>query len=1624
MRWTEGPPLIVAVVALAAAVVEAQMMQQPQSAQINQNIGQQDASSLFTGTGTNLYYGVNLVPFGPEVGDHEVNPGLLTAGQTIDLHMFFPFYGGLYNYTTLSVNGYIGFATVLDQGPTINVGPDMTDWPRHEDPAMIAPYLCKQQIPQTLNPGMRSGVFYRLMMRQSLFGRQSNSNANLGGTYQSSFFGQPASLACPGTADSYVRCDPNADYFLDLMMSWLQEGVAGAAAFRADAALVVTWYNTASAISGRSDIDAGQLATYQVVWLTDETARLSYVILNYDRLGFDAADFRANSRSGRCQVMVAPSPYRTAIIDCVKSGMTNSEIVKKLKVSRVLVFRTAQRYRRLGTSDDMQRRGRPVTVTTPEAVKAVREKIKRTPERSVRKMSKEHEMSRESMRTIVKDKLKMNPYRCCPGPILTTETDHGPSNKTAHRSSCQRYSRVVSRQFSELISAADWPASSPDLNPMDYAVWIYLTEKVSSKNYASLKTALIKKWDEIDDDYLRAVIDAYPKRLKAAVFNGGNHTGIVPVDPTQAYKNTPKVLAQRSGVPQMVRGRYMFRVDDVVRPAGCSNKTGGTYPMLIYPNIVNMLGEMTVDVNAICLDRSQTYILMIEQRQTATCTVLTPAIARCNLPKIYDWGTKTVYFQPQSGGANDEKAFVGYIYFVPPTLDPMRLDIGNIYDWFKNPIPYQVMPLVWYPRNFTNPDITTHMEQLRMNDDSMYSVQLGLYVIAYREYKDDNIKKFRPEHRVIARLATYSNRNTYEYRWKPQEERINMNQVEQWYMTDWERMNELYMYRFGYLKLAPIKPNQEQNPQILLSGLVSAPISLHWLWTSNNPKFSTTTYSQNDESARVEYVKKKALEMCHDWYDEDGAQWNFIRDTETNSSCPCIERQAIADIGRFMPHPRCSQAFRDITCTTSIGSRNCYMSSQNILTSYAGDGRTFNSENTARFPTHYGQVCCYDDQGHLMQTSYQPVIKVTPEVPYNPGFPLRAYEFGTPPYMGQYEVPGLSAFHNDYMPYFLCCKYADFRCQMFYWRRPSSGCQEYQPPAYGEVMGAGSFNTIDNDKFIFNEPGVYNFLYIPKTFTTPEVKVQIRMERYPNRRVDFSLLGRYMSQQDLVQPTNATVVTGVVLEATGTDRVHVLSRKDTRRFRYRTSIIVGNILRYFDTMRIQRFRGVMIYVNNVERGQPEIYVVLEEAQIGIRVRESYAIDIDRLTEYQESMGMLNVAISVPPQYGVRPDGDKTREMEYRQRYNLPRVSGVMRPFPDQTSNSYLQTLTLNDVNSETYRQQIINLYRVQGSGEPGSDQNINAAGNGYGMPTENMFTTSRDEDKKFEVFPEAYMKSGPIFKTAPKYETGQYRFYPITGQAMNQRLQQCRDMQQSNTINLQPLQSQLTLEFGQTQCPDNPSAVIQDCGDSVSCLYDYFTLNAKILGMNVKNEWNIFGTERMDASRHYNSCGVINIEYPEYLMKTSSLSSAYLQGDVARFECFQSHWIKGVHEYRCGVIVDRNRPLEYRYEWNKGEQPWCRSREKENFLIWLSAILGTIAIIMGIVFIFLCCWCLKQKKISERRQNNDLQSRSTSLSRPKYPIEESEPLNEKRFTSYPDDFAPHSREEKYDPDFHGLKTSV
>lgn len=42
---------------------------------------------------------------------------------------------------------------------------------------------------------------------------------------------------------------------------------------------------------------------------------------------------------------------------------------------------------------------------------------------------------------------------------------------------------------------------------------------------------------------------------------------------------------------------------------------------------------------------------------------------------------------------------------------------------------------------------------------------------------------------------------------------------------------------------------------------------------------------------------------------------------------------------------------------------------------------------------------------------------------------------------------------------------------------------------------------------------------------------------------------------------------------------------------------------------------------------------------------------------------------------------------------------------------------------------------------------------GQFMPTDNMFLTSKDADRAFDVFPEVSMAHTPIYLVAPKYQT-------------------------------------------------------------------------------------------------------------------------------------------------------------------------------------------------------------------------------------------------------------------------------
>ncbi|XP_076044978.1 uncharacterized protein LOC143027553 [Oratosquilla oratoria] len=110
---------------------------------------------------------------------------------------------------------------------------------------------------------------------------------------------------------------------------------------------------------------------------------------------------------------------REAIIELHRAGKTNSEIIKLLKVAKSTVYHVVNRFKELGTSEDRRRSGRPRTARTKKVVNAVRERMRRNPKRSIRKLAKDMNVSNTSMRTIVRKDLRLSPYKMRKRQFLT-----------------------------------------------------------------------------------------------------------------------------------------------------------------------------------------------------------------------------------------------------------------------------------------------------------------------------------------------------------------------------------------------------------------------------------------------------------------------------------------------------------------------------------------------------------------------------------------------------------------------------------------------------------------------------------------------------------------------------------------------------------------------------------------------------------------------------------------------------------------------------------------------------------------------------------------------------------------------------------------------------------------------------------------------------------------------------------------------------------------------------------------------------------------------------------------------------------------------------------------------------
>jgi transposase len=104
---------------------------------------------------------------------------------------------------------------------------------------------------------------------------------------------------------------------------------------------------------------------------------------------------------------MAINPTREAIIELHRRGISAQKIIKQLKVLKSTVYDAIQRFEEFGTRADRHRSGRPVTVSTPKMIKRIRSHLDRNPQRLMRKMAKQLDISEFSAQNIVKKKLNV-----------------------------------------------------------------------------------------------------------------------------------------------------------------------------------------------------------------------------------------------------------------------------------------------------------------------------------------------------------------------------------------------------------------------------------------------------------------------------------------------------------------------------------------------------------------------------------------------------------------------------------------------------------------------------------------------------------------------------------------------------------------------------------------------------------------------------------------------------------------------------------------------------------------------------------------------------------------------------------------------------------------------------------------------------------------------------------------------------------------------------------------------------------------------------------------------------------------------------------------------------------------
>ena len=94
---------------------------------------------------------------------------------------------------------------------------------------------------------------------------------------------------------------------------------------------------------------------------------------------------------------------------------------------------------------------------------------------------------------------------------------------------CYQSNSVRDYKASAGIRSLDWPAKSPDLNPIEH-VWAIMKRRIRRQirpgdDMNQLESLVRREWDQLDQQVIRSLVDSMPSWVRKVIEHEGDESG-------------------------------------------------------------------------------------------------------------------------------------------------------------------------------------------------------------------------------------------------------------------------------------------------------------------------------------------------------------------------------------------------------------------------------------------------------------------------------------------------------------------------------------------------------------------------------------------------------------------------------------------------------------------------------------------------------------------------------------------------------------------------------------------------------------------------------------------------------------------------------------------------------------------------------------------------------------------------------------------------------------------------------------------------------------------------------------------------------------------------------------------